>query len=49
MPAFEVVPPEFYGGTDATDHMIKWGMADHIEDVKKAYPGCRVGELDEFF
>lgn len=49
MPVFEVVPPEFDGSTDATDHLIKWGLADSIDQVKAAYPDCKVYLLDGFF
>lgn len=47
MPVFEVVPQEFDGSSDATDHLIKWGMADSIDQVKEKFPGCKVYLMDE--
>lgn len=34
--AFEIIPPDFDGGTDATDHRIAWVEAPSIEVVKAA-------------
>lgn len=30
---FEVTPIEFHGGSDETDHLIKWIAATHIDKV----------------
>lgn len=45
MPYFEVVPEEFNGGTDATDHLVLWGRARTIEQVCAQYPDAHVYPL----
>lgn len=39
--AFEIIPPDFDGGTDATDHRIAWVEAPSIEVVKAALKGTQ--------
>lgn len=42
---FEVEFPGFDGGTDETDHLIKWVTADNEAQVEQSSPGCKVQPL----
>jgi hypothetical protein len=43
---YEVELPGFDGGTDATDHLIKWVRASSRADVVAQYPGSGISLLD---
>ena len=49
MAKFEAALPGYNGGTDETDHLIKWGFADTQAQVQAHYPGCTVYPLDDDF
>lgn len=42
--SFEVVPSNFVGDGDH-DHLIQWGMAHSIDDVRAAFPNAKVYPL----
>lgn len=39
---FEVVLPGFDGGTDETDHLVRWVAADSEDQVWAKYPDAQV-------
>lgn len=42
---YEVVLEGFNGASDDTDHLIKWGLADTLEQVKAAFPDASIQQL----
>lgn len=42
---FEVVLPGFDGGTDETDHLVRWVAADSEDQVRAKYPEAQVSPL----
>lgn len=42
---FEAVLPGFNGGSDDTDYLVKWVLADSPEQVSEAFPEARVSQL----
>ena len=43
---FEVVLPGFDGGTDETDHLVRWVAADSEDQVRAKYPEAQVSPLE---